>query len=94
MEEAPENGNELSHSAHSNRIDRGTVFVWSGNVHSVMVLFVLVIQVRVLEKCKEMFLENTLTMFNSSALKLLFPWFRGHVSFFTVFIRACHWILL
>jgi len=46
-------------------------------------LFILAVQVRVIEKFKEiMFLENTLTIFSSSRiLKLLFPPFRGHNSF-------------
>jgi hypothetical protein len=49
--------------------------VASGNVHSVMVLSVLVAQVTVLEKCKEMFLENTLTMFNSTYIEVTFSTF-------------------
>ena len=41
-----------------------------------------------------MLLEYTLTMFSRSRiLKSLFPLFRGHGSFFTVFIRTYCWIL-
>jgi hypothetical protein len=51
-----------------------------------MVLFILAVQVRVLEKFKEiMFLENTLTMFSNSTLKLLLPPFRGHGGFLLYF---------
>jgi len=49
-----------------------------------MALFILTVQVRVIEKFKEiMFLEYTLAMFSRSRiLKSLFPPRRGHGSFF------------
>jgi len=71
------------------------ICVTSGNIHSVMVLFILTVQVRVLEKFKEvMFLEYTLTMFSSSRiLEVTFPTIEGTWQFCTIFIRTYCWIL-